>query len=454
MDVKTCVKCGVEKPANREHFHSKGSANGKQYYHKECKGCRDQSNSSDDVKLVEEFKTFGEKLLAFADGAQQLQIERVLELGSLAETSRVLDIPIRELRANLHDLKRKAASRGFSPSNDMTKPTPEGFHVKGVSTYYDADGNVRGQWVKTKKEEDHKITELLDAMSHLADSFQAVADPVEVASYHDRDLLCVYPMGDPHLGMYAWQKETGQSFDLRIAERNLVCAVDHLVGLAPPAHEALIINLGDFFHADNSSNQTLRGHHALDVDTRWGKVLAVGIRTMRRCIDQALLKHARVRVICEIGNHDDHSAIMLSLCLAQYYEREPRVSVDTSPDAFHWHTFGKNLIGVHHGHSTKKQDLPGVMATDQRKAWGEAEHCYWYTGHVHHDSLREYSGVTVESFRTLAPKDSWHNASGYRSGQDMKCDVLHREYGKINRHVVGIRQIWRMVDDSQREENE
>jgi hypothetical protein len=50
--------------------------------------------------------------------------------------------------------------------------------------------------------------------------------------------------------------------------------------------------------------------------------------------------------------------------------------------------------------------------------------------------------VIVETFRTLASSDAWHHHSGYRSGQDMKCDVIHREYGRTNRHVVGIRQIW------------
>jgi hypothetical protein len=249
-------------------------------------------------------------------------------------------------------------------------------------------------------------------------------------------------MGDPHLGMFAWAQETGQNFDLKIAEANLVGAVDHLVGLAPPAEEALIINLGDFYHTDNQTNRTARSGHALDVDSRWSKVLGVGIRAMRRCIDAALKKHARVTVICEIGNHDDHSSVMLAHCLSQFYERDPRVTVDVSPAKFHWYRFGRNLIGTTHGDTAKPDRLPAVMACDRPKDWGETEHRYWYTGHVHHDSLKEYPGCIVETFRTLAPGDAWHRGQGYRSGQDMKCDVLHREFGRINRHVVGIRQLW------------
>jgi hypothetical protein len=314
--------------------------------------------------------------------------------------------------------------------------------LKGVSTLVDERGNVRAQWIKTRIDEIDKYNALLEAMNGLADAWKGKADPVPQASVHNDDLLVVYPMGDPHIGMYSWAAETGNHFDLVIAEQNLVAAVDHLVESAPPARTALIINLGDFFHADNSQNQTMRSHNALDVDTRWGKVLGIGIRAMRRCIDKALEKHEFVRVICEIGNHDDHSALMLAICLQQYYEREPRVEIDTSPAKFHWYRFGKNLLGVTHGDTVKAKDLPGVMACDRAEDWGETKHRFWYVGHVHHDSVKEYPGVMIETFRTLAAGDAWHRAHGYRAGRDMKCDVFHREYGRIRRYIVDICQLF------------
>jgi hypothetical protein len=163
---------------------------------------------------------------------------------------------------------------------------------------------------------------------------------------------------------------------------------------------------------------------------------------MRRIIDKAKEKHDMVTVICEIGNHDDQSAVMLALCLSLYYENDPRVTVDTSPALFHWYRFAENLIGVTHGDKVKPQNLGPIMASDRKQDWGETTYRYWYTGHVHHDSLKEYPGVTVETFRTLAPRDAWHHGQGYRSGQDMKCDTIHAKYGRINRHIVGIRQIW------------
>lgn len=282
---------------------------------------------------------------------------------------------------------------------------------------------------------------IAEAVSNIAEPFKEAAKPTKPPNYSNKDLLCVYPMGDPHLGMFAWRAETGEDFDLKMAERTLVAATDQLVNLAPPAEKALIINLGDFFHADNQSNQTTRSKNSLDVDTRWAKVLGVGVRVMRRIIDRALVKHQHVTVICEVGNHDDHSSIMLALCLAQYYTKEPRVHIDTSPAKFHWYHHGQCLIGVTHGDTIKPAQLPGIMANDRPMEWGRTIFRFWYTGHIHHDSAKEYPGCVVESFRTLAARDAWHSAHGYRSGRDMKCDVLHKKWGRITRHIVGIKQI-------------
>lgn len=436
--MTSCPKCGGNNFATVK--------DGKGNDFQRCRDCANEYHRGlRDHAIIDALKEGGDALTAFGTPMQRASAEALLRCGTVRDAAQALQLEPNELRAHLNELRRQAAKRGWAPSSDMTKATPDGYHVKGVSTYYKVqpDGSKvpSGQWVKTNKDEEHKVEALLEAMEHVADAWRGLADPAAAPGAAEADLLAVYTMGDPHLGMYAWAAETGQSFDLQIAERELVGAVDHLVDLAPAAEEALIINLGDFFHADNQSNQTSRAHHALDVDTRWGKVLSVGIRAMRRCIDCALVKHKRVRVVCEIGNHDDHSAIMLAICLQQYYEREPRVAIDTSPAKFHWLRFGDCLIGITHGDTVKMDQLPGIMACDRPEDWGATKYRYWYTGHVHHDAVREYPGCLVESFRTLAPADAWSRSMGYRSGQDMKADVLHRKWGRINRHIVGIKQL-------------
>ena len=378
--------------------------------------------------------------LQWGTSLERQAVEALQAKGNIAEAAESLGMTPRLLRGMLSELQRRAAKRGWSPADSMTKTVPEGFHVKGVSTLYDADGNIRGQWVKSKADAQHALESLAAAVQVLSEPFKGLAKPARKPAKCDDDLLCVYPMGDPHLGMYAWHAEAGEDFDLNIATRDLIAAADHLVDLAPPAAEALILPLGDFFHSDNSNAQTTRGTR-VDVDTRWSKVLQAGVLTMRHVIDRALLKHKRVTVRIEIGNHDGDTSIMLALCLANFYEKDPRVTVDTSPAKFWYYRFGNCLIGTTHSDSVKLAELPSIMAHDRALDWGETEHRGWYCGHVHHESVKEYRGCTVETFRTLATRDAWHSASGYRSGQDMRLDVFHRQHGRINRHIVGIRQV-------------
>jgi len=327
---------------------------------------------------------------------------------------------------------------------------PAGHYIKGESTLYDEDGNVRLKWVKTNVSQQQRLEGLLAALPSITEPFRGFAEPVKRREVSDDDLLAVYVMGDPHLGMHAWHEETGDNFDLEIAERDLVDAVDELVRVAEPARRAVILSLGDFFHFDNSNVTTTAGTRQ-DGDTRWSKVFRSGIRAMRRLTDRALEKHELVEDIVVPGNHDWHTSTAMAHAIEQFYEREPRVTVNTSPDPFKWVRFGKVLIMTTHGDEAKAERLMGVMACDRAKDWGETEHRHILCGHVHHSSVKELPGCTVETFPTLAPKDRWHHGKGYRSQQTMCVDTFHREWGRINRRIIGIRQLRALQEAKVRE---
>jgi hypothetical protein len=165
-------------------------------------------------------------------------------------------------------------------------------------------------------------------------------------------------------------------------------------------------------------------------------MVRVAVRAIRYTIDCALRRHKNVRVIFAPGNHDLSLSIFMMELLANVYENEKRVTVDTSPRHFHYFSFGKNLIGIHHGHGAKPKDLPLIMATDQPEAWGRAQYRYLWTGHVHHDQVKDYHGVRWESFRVLPPADAYAANAGYRSQRDMKAIILHKEFGEVSRHTV------------------
>lgn len=330
---------------------------------------------------------------------------------------------------------------------ELVSPLPLGHRLRGVSTLVSGDGKIRVQWQKTDLEKEQKLNIVEDAIRHIADQWPSRAIPVlEPTAPLDSDLLCVYPMGDPHFGMYAWAAETGDDYDLELASQYHATAMDQLVKSAPSAEECLIINLGDFFHMDDSSNETKRSGHKLDVDTRWPKVVRHGLQSMVWLVRRSLEKHKRTRVWNVPGNHDDHSAVALQLALEAYFRDEPRVYVDPNPAAHYFYHFGRNLIGATHGHTSKLNPLGEIMAADRKVEWGASDHYYWYVGHVHHDSMLETrGGVVIETMRTLAARDKYAADAGYRAGRDMKCDVLHRLDGRVHRNTIGIRQIKRCI---------
>jgi hypothetical protein len=65
---------------------------------------------------------------------------------------------------------------------------------------------------------------------------------------------------------------------------------------------------------------------------------------------------------------------------------------------------------------------------------------HWLTGHIHHES-KEFDGVLVESFRTLAAKDAYHAGGGYRALRDIQAVSYHRHFGEMSRARVSYKMI-------------
>jgi hypothetical protein len=370
--------------------------------------------------------------------SQKVKLEAYIRLKTFRNVSAELGISHQNISRTLRVLKKRAAASGIAPEADMSHPAAEGFNIKGVSTYYDQDGQVRGQWVKTQNG-GYSAEQIAEAFNEFLGDFKCL--PTEQPNIVDEDILAVYPMGDPHLGMYAWAEEAGEDFDLKIACEDLRKATNALVDRSPAAETAVILNLGDFFHSDNQSNRTARSGNSLDVDGRWAKVLKTGIDLMIELTISALRKHKKVIVKNIIGNHDDHSSIFLGLAMDKYFHDEPRVTIDYSSSKFWFYKFGKVLIGSTHGDAAKPDKLPQIMAADRAQDWGDTEYRYWYTGHIHSRNSIEFVGCTWESFRNLAPNDSWHAGMGYRSGKDMNCIILHKEFGEIGRNTASLKMV-------------
>lgn len=359
-------------------------------------------------------------------GKSNVEIAAELGMGSRTTPDKV----VRRVR-------NKAARRGFAPGHFESGTAP-GFLMGKVTVQRSADGSVERTWERQSPTTEDAMGALQDALEAiLADSKGALA-PVDPPALYDSDLLTLIPMGDPHFGLLAWSKEVGADFDLKIAEDLTFSAVDRLCAVTPSSETAMLLNLGDFYHADNANNRTPQNGNALDVDGRFQLIAQVGLRAMVRCIRRLLEKHAKVIVRNNRGNHDPHQAFMLSLALDSLFYAEPRVEVEMTPASFFYHRFGKTLIGSTHGDGAKLADLPLIMATDVPEEWAASTWRVWHCGHFHHDQLKDHPGCTVETHRTLAANDAWHKHAGYRSGRDIKAIIYHREHGEVSRIRCGL----------------
>jgi hypothetical protein len=386
--------------------------------------------------------TLDPELRQYATDSQWEKLVALEQHGSQRAAAAALKLNKNGISAAHKAVLLRAAQHGYAPDYDMRDPAPDGFLVARHSQYYDKDGKPAGRWViKTQDAERAReiALEVIEGFTSSLPRAEPVAEPVGDLN---ADLLACYPVGDLHLGMLAWGKETGADYDLKIGENLLVKATDYLVKSAPPCGQSLVVFLGDFMHYDSMIPETPTGHNKLDSDSRPAKMIRTAVRCMRYLIAAALERHGKVHVIVESGNHDPFSTLFLMECLRNVYENEPRVSIDDSPSHYHYFRFGKNLIGVHHGHGTKMQNLPLTMAADRPADWGSTEHRVFWTGHIHHlkqqttINAQGFTGCTVEAFEVLGPEDAWAHQKSYRSRRSQKSIILHREHGEFDRHTV------------------
>ena len=317
---------------------------------------------------------------------------------------------------------------------------PEGYRLRGSSTLVDSTGAVVQQWIKTAKvQDDPAFLVSLCKAAVLADPIPAaplVKKPKDVAEDYEVAII----LGDPHFGMLAWGKETGDSnWNTEIARDIHTRAIREALRLSPASSRLLLINLGDAVHADGNSGTTTAGTR-VDVDSRWPDVVSVFVETMSVAITEGLQKHEHVEFVCSKGNHDELTAMVIRMVLAERWRNNPRVTIADNLKSIWGHKFGNNLICATHGDKTKSNKIPSLIAEDFRKEWGATTRALIYAGHVHHRQVQEYPGIEVEYMRVLCPKDAWHSAAGYRSRRSLRCDVWHRTFGRVMTHEIGIEQ--------------
>jgi hypothetical protein len=306
---------------------------------------------------------------------------------------------------------------------------PVGHAIKGVSALIDQDGREIVKWVKTREDRLDPLQVVEWIKASFADWKPAAPiAPITVAP--ESDFLTLYPLADWHLGMFAWHRETGENWDIKIAEAAIGLAMDDVIARSPPSATAVVLGGGDLVHVDNNRNETAHGTRQ-NADGRYHKMIFAAIRLVVRTIDAALRRHGHVIVRILPGNHDEHASVAVAYSLHAWYRNDPRVTVDTDPSLFWWHRFGRVMLGATHGHTVKITKMPAIMAARRAEDWGSTQFRYIHGFHLHHveKGSNEEAGALWEVHRSPVPQDSWHYGSGFLSGRSVKAITYHRELG-------------------------
>jgi hypothetical protein len=232
-----------------------------------------------------------------------------------------------------------------------------------------------------------------------------------------------------------WKPETGENYDIKIAERLFLNAIDNLmVCIKPYGLEEIVMPIGsDFFNVNSKLNTTVAGT-SQDEDCRWQKTFMYGARMVIKAVD-ALRTLAPTKVLIIPGNHDEERAFYLGEYINAWYKDCNNVNIDNAPNTRKYWWWGKCLLGFTHGSEEVKGTLPLIMATEVPHLWSLTKYREWHTGHLHSKSVKSYdyatenNGIRERIMPSLAATDSWHKKKGYSGLRSAEAFIWNKETG-------------------------
>lgn len=341
----------------------------------------------------------------------------------------------KEAGIHRHTLIKYLKIYGVPENPERPEQTPRGY-----STLYKIDetGNrtVVMEWEKTEVDKEKRLKAICDSALNLANSIDREPPDFTDLKEINADLLTCYVLTDYHLGQLSWGEETGEDWDVDIAYSLAKRWFASAVNQAPASEIGVLAQLGDFLHWDGLLPVTPTSGHVLDADTRFAKMVDLGIKTLRIIIKTMLKKHRFVHVILAEGNHDIMSSVWLRSMFTALFENEPRVTVDNTHLPYYCYEWGETSLFFHHGHKKKLSALPELFASQFRDIYGRTKYSYGHTGHLHHVDVKENGIMIMEQHPTLAARDAHSARSGYNSKRAANVITYSKNFGEVSRITI------------------
>lgn len=233
------------------------------------------------------------------------------------------------------------------------------------------------------------------------------------------EIAALINISDAHIDKLTLTTETGFGSKLEDNVKVFTEKFDEMLTTAIAFNPELIIFPinGDFFNTNDSRNTTKRGTPQ-DVSVKHHDAFKTGLTLIRQCIDKAS-QVAKVYVPIIRGNHDEDAIYYLGTTLEAIYEGHSNVIIQAERRSRKYIQYGKSLIGFAHGDLEKPDQLPLIMAEEQKEAWSNTNYRFWFLGDKHHTKeylmlrSKDYVGAKVTYLRSITPTDNWHSGAGY-----------------------------------------
>lgn len=294
-------------------------------------------------------------------------------------------------------------------------------------------GWVAGEWSL-------KDALLEERIAHKADVKNSKGETLDWIKKVPNSLLEI-SVPDLHIGKMAWDKETGEDYDIEIAVKRFKETIDTFIGRVDlGVIERILLPLGnDLLNVDNKMNTTTMGTPQSS-DSRFGKIFRTVKSLMVETIDK-LSAIAPVDVLIIPGNHDEATMFTLGELLDAWYRESTKVKVFNSPKLRKYYEFGKNMIAFTHGDKEKHADLGLIMAHEEPAMWGRTKYREVHLGHLHKSKSIQYTtgdefpGFKIRILPSLSGTDAWHYAQGYLSAKAAKAFLWDKEQGLITEYT-------------------
>lgn len=277
------------------------------------------------------------------------------------------------------------------------------------TTSWDNKHGVRGEF--RRKVEEKRVENLLDIFQAKANEFSPKKWSFE--SLTEGDYMYVLGANDLHLAKLAWDKESGQNYDINIAKKIYKEAIEDLMLKARhyKIEKVVLIAGSDFFQFDTRDQKTSNGTF-VDCDSRWTKMFSEGCQLMTDIIEQLSQKY-NVSVLYIPGNHDKTTSYYLAAYLKAWFRLNERVEIQDAPTSRKYETFGNTLVGFSHGDMTRMKDLSLLTLKENIERISNFKYIEHLCGHFHSEQVVENQGIKVRVLPSLCAPDSWHSDKGF-----------------------------------------